>query len=72
MEYFEVRFEDFNRNKRYFYQVEGEGIRYEVAEFLRLIRTHHKNYSVDNTLSIGISEMMEKFFYLDKELINRI
>ena len=72
MEYFEVRFEDFNRNKRYFYQVEGEGIRYEVAEFLRLIRTHHKNYSVDNTLSIGISEMMEKFFYLDKERINRI
>ena len=50
----------------------GEGIRYEVAEFLRLIRTHHKNYSVDNTLSIGISEMMEKFFYLDKERINRI
>lgn len=63
MEYFEVRYEDFSRNKRYFYQVDGEGIRYEIAEFLRLIQTHKKNYSVDNALSIGISEMMEEFIY---------
>lgn len=65
MDYFEVRFEDFNKNKRYFYKVDGEGVRYELAEFLRLIRTHKENYSIENNLSIEISRTMEEFLYQD-------
>ena len=30
-DYFEIRFEDTNQNKRYFYQLDGEGIRYELV-----------------------------------------
>lgn len=36
-EYFEVRFEDSNRNRKYFYKFEGEGLRYEIAEFARCL-----------------------------------
>ena len=32
-EYFEVRYENVEENKKYFYQLEGEGIRYEIAAF---------------------------------------
>lgn len=32
-DYFEVRYEDPHNNKRYFYQLDGEGLRYETAVF---------------------------------------
>ena len=32
-DYFEVRFENQDENKRYFYPLEGEGIRYELVTF---------------------------------------
>lgn len=35
---FETRFEDANQNKMHFYPYEGEGLRYEIAEFARMIR----------------------------------
>lgn len=34
-DYFEVRYENPADNKRYFYQLEGEGIRYEIRSFLQ-------------------------------------
>ena len=45
-EYFEVRYEDINKNNAYFYKFEGEGLRYEVVEFLRSIRENR----IDNLL----------------------
>lgn len=36
-EYFEVRFENVNDNRKYFYKFDGEGLRYEIAEFGRCI-----------------------------------
>ncbi len=36
-DYFEVRYEDLNRNKRFFYPYEGAGLRYEIKEFIRCI-----------------------------------
>lgn len=36
-EFFEIRFEDFSKNKKYFYQFQEDGLRYEIAEFLNLI-----------------------------------
>ena len=32
-EYFELRYEDQNQNKKYFYPFAGEGLRYEIKEF---------------------------------------
>lgn len=37
-EYFEIRREDATQNKRYFYQLDGEGIRYELVSFLKAIQ----------------------------------
>lgn len=36
-DYFEIRYEDQSRNNRYFYQLDGEGIRYELVAFARAI-----------------------------------
>lgn len=36
-DYFEVRYENPAENKRYFFQLEGEGIRYEILSFLHQI-----------------------------------
>ena len=33
-DYFEIRFEDQNQNKKYFYPFAGEGLRYEIKEFI--------------------------------------
>jgi choline-phosphate cytidylyltransferase len=37
-EYFETRFEDSRRNQKYFQKFEGDGLRYELAEFAGMIR----------------------------------
>lgn len=60
-EYFEIRYENFNDNRRYFYKVDGEGIRYELAEFLRLVRTKEKNFTISSGISQKISCVMEQF-----------
>lgn len=33
-DYFEVRYEDQNKNKKYFYPYAGEGLRYEIKDFI--------------------------------------
>ena len=37
-ELFELRYEDINKNTKYFYKFDGEGLRYEIVEFVRSIR----------------------------------
>jgi choline-phosphate cytidylyltransferase len=37
-EYFEARFENQSDNKKFYYKFDGEGLRYEIAEFSSLIR----------------------------------
>ena len=36
-DYFEIRYENQNENQRYFYQLEGEGIRQELVAFIKSI-----------------------------------
>ena len=36
-DYFEIRFEDQNLNKKYFYPFAGEGLRYEIKDFISSI-----------------------------------
>lgn len=61
-DYFEVRYEDFTQNRRYFYKLEGEGIRYEIAAFSRAIQTQSANLNIDRKTTIAISEIMEAFY----------
>jgi choline-phosphate cytidylyltransferase len=37
-EYFEARFENQSDNKKYYYKFDGDGLRYEIAEFSSMIR----------------------------------
>jgi choline-phosphate cytidylyltransferase len=59
-DYFEVRYENSNENKRYFYQLDGEGIRYEIVSFLKAIESGFIN-NVPEDVSIGICAIMESF-----------
>lgn len=60
--YFEVRYEDQSKNKKYFYSYDGEGLRYEIQEFISMIITgRHTSYKMRPELSIKIAEMIEQF-----------
>ena len=37
-DYFEIRYEDPSKNARYFYQLDGEGIRFELVTFVKSVR----------------------------------
>lgn len=52
LDYFELRFEDSNENKRYFYQLDGEGIRYEIVAFLKSINSGF----ISNDISLNVTE----------------
>lgn len=64
-EYFEIRREDATQNKRYFYQLDGEGIRYELVSFLKAIQGG-KTYSYINPeVSEAIINILERFMQRD-------
>lgn len=67
-DYFEVRFENPANNKRYFYQLEGEGIRYEVVSFLKAIQRGMNYGYIDDTISVAITSVMQDF--KNKKYIN--
>lgn len=64
-EYFEIRYEDQNQNRRYFYQLDGEGIRYELVAFIRAIERGFLFTNIENAVTYKISEVMEKFVKKD-------
>ena len=60
-DYFEIRYEDSTNNKRYFYQLDGEGIRYELLAFVKLIKEKKNMHYIDKNTSLEISQIMEDF-----------
>lgn len=55
-DYFEVRYENPADNKRYFYQLDGEGIRYEMVSFLKMIeKNQHQSYVDTKSTECSIS-----------------
>ena len=68
MDYFELRFEDSNRNKRYFYQLDGEGIRYELVQFVKAIESGRHSHYIQPTTTRAIVEMIESH-YKGKDLV---
>ncbi len=61
-DYFEVRFERSEENKRYFYQLDGEGIRYEIVAFLKAIHTGKNISYIDRSISEGIAEIIDRYY----------
>lgn len=59
-DYFEVRYEDLSKNKRYFYQLDGEGIRYEITVFLKMIENKLNNSYLEEKVSLEIGNLMSK------------
>ncbi len=60
--YFEVRYEDQTKNKKYFYSYDGEGLRYEIQEFLSMIVNDRRScYKFRRRESVAIAEIIEKF-----------
>lgn len=61
-DYFEVRYEDQTKNKKFFYSYDGEGLRYEVQEFLSMIvNKRHSCYKLRRRESVAIAEIIEKY-----------
>ena len=62
-DYFEIRYENPADNKRYFYRLEGEGIRFEIVSFLKSIKMKNHNSSyIDADHSRAIVEIIEDFY----------
>ena len=60
-DYFEIRYEKNEDTKRYFYQLDGEGIRYEIVAFVKSIEQGRSIIGVSNYLSKGIASIMEDY-----------
>lgn len=61
-EYFELRYEDLNNTRKYFYKFEGDGLRYEINEFVSLINNPGRNYlKLNKEESIAIINVIENF-----------
>ena len=61
-DYFEVRYEDQTKNKKYFYSYDGEGLRYEIQEFISMIVNHRlSSYRLRRRESIAIAEVIETY-----------
>lgn len=60
-DYFEVRYEDINENKKYFYQLDGEGIRYELVAFTRAIERGKIISNIDKNITYKICDVMKDF-----------
>jgi len=69
-DYFEIRYENPVNNKRYFYQLDGEGIRNELAAFVKTIENGRKDSVITRNVSVKIAEIMEMFS--DKESVRTI
>lgn len=59
-EYFEIRYETPTENKRFFYQLDGEGIRYEILSFIRSINGQ-QHLCISSRISENIAKIMQAF-----------
>jgi glycerol-3-phosphate cytidylyltransferase len=61
-DYFEVRYEDQTKNKKYFYSYDGDGLRYEIQEFISMIVNDRRScYKLRRRESVAIAEIIEKY-----------
>lgn len=61
-DYFEIRYENPEDNKRYFYQLDGEGIRYELVAFMKAIKLGKKPDYISDEVAKQITKVMSDFY----------
>lgn len=61
-DYFELRYEDQNENKKYFYKWDGFGLRYEIQEFIScIVNRRFSSARLRRRESIQMAAVMEQF-----------
>jgi len=61
-DFFEVRYEDQTKNKKFFYSYDGDGLRYEIQEWLSMIVNRRRScYKLRRRESVAIVEIIEKY-----------
>lgn len=61
-DYFELRYEDQNLNKKYFYKWDGTGLRYEIQEFIScIINKRFSTSRLHRRESVFMAQVMEDF-----------
>lgn len=61
-DYFELRYEDQNQNKKFFYKWDGAGLRYEIQEFISCIVNYRKSSArLRRRESICMADIMQQF-----------
>lgn len=61
-DYFELRYEDQNKNQKYFYKWDGYGIRYEIQEFIScIVNKRFSTARLRRRESVCMAEVMQQF-----------
>ena len=60
-DYFELRYEDQNQNKKFFYKWDEPGLRYELQEFVSCILNNRNSPRLTPKLSIAMAKIMQQF-----------
>ena len=61
-DYFELRYEDQNQNKKYFYKWDGEGLRYEIQEWMScIVNKRFSSARLRRRESIAMAGVMQRF-----------
>ena len=61
-DYFELRYEDQNQNKKFFHTFAGDGLRYEIKDFVTAILSKEYFYSKVNIKeNIRMAEVQEQY-----------
>lgn len=61
-DYFEIRYENSADNRRYFYHLEGEGIRFELVAFLKNIHGSVHHTHIEEPVSKCISDTIDRYY----------
>lgn len=60
-DYFEIRYENQSENRRCFYPLDGEGIRYELVSFTKAIETGIPSAYIERAITKAISQVVGDF-----------
>lgn len=61
-DYFELRYEDQNHNKKFFYKWDGEGLRYEIQEWMScIVNNRYESSRLRRAESIAMAKVMQQF-----------
>lgn len=64
-DYFEIRYENPSQNKRYFYQLDDEGIPNEFIALIKAIKTGQFLPQIDVSTTLETSNIMHEFYHLN-------